>query len=414
MNVFKYIFLVILINTLSPSLFAEDSLHKDSILTRSYFTGDWNGLRPKLIEKGATFNFEYTSTYQGIHSGSAEKTYEYGGKLDAFMKLDSKKLGLWNGGGFNVHLEYRHGKPNVFSGGNLLPVNTALFLPLGSNEKIEATSLYFTQKIGENASILFGKINVLDLLEADSFFGGWGNRRFMNIAFVAPPSGTLPPTIFGAITNLKTDSVNWTFMLFDPNDRTTDYFPNDLFSDGVNISLTGALAGTFQGRKTTVSLGGTYSTKEGADLADTLLPPGLEAGTKDGAFNITFQLSHNVYESASNPDNGWGLYIKATMGNGNPNPIDAYFSGGIGGKALFESRPQDAFGLGYFYYAFSNELRNALEPTTDFDDEQGVEMFYSYEVTPWFHISGDIQYIDPSSGSYNNALIVGLRTNIQF
>lgn len=414
MNVFKYVLAVMLITTFSPILFAEDSLSEESILTKSYLTGDWKGLRPELIEKGIAFNLEYTSTYQGLQSGTGEKTYAYGGKLNAFMKLDIEKLGLWNGGGFNVHLEYRHGNSDVFPGGNLFPVNTALLLPLGSNEKIEATSLYFTQKIGEKASVLFGKINVLDLLAADSFFGGWGNRRFMNIAFVAPPSGILPPTIFGVIANLKTDSVNWNFMVFDPNDRTTDYFPDDLFSDGVNISLTGALPGTFQGRKTTASLGGTYSTKEGADLSDSLLPPGLEAGTKDGAFNITFQFSHNLYESASNPDNGWGLYIKATKGNGNPNPIDAYFSGGIGGKALFEGRPQDSFGLGYFYYALSNELRNALDPATDLDDEQGLEMFYSYAVTPWFHISGDIQYINPASGSSKNALVVGLRTNIRF
>ena len=59
-----------------------------------------------------------------------------------------------------------------------------------------------------------------------------------------------------------------------------------------------------------------------------------------------------------------------------------------------------------------NELRNALEPATDLNNEQGLEMFYLYAVMSWFHISGDIQYIDPASGSYNNSLAVGLRTNI--
>ncbi len=106
--------------------------------------------------------------------------------------------------------------------------------------------------------------------------------------------------------------------------------------------------------------------------------------------------------------------MKLSVADGNPNPIDASVVGGIGGKALFVGRPQDSFGLGYFYYAFSNELRNALEPTTDLDDEQGVEMFYSYEVTPWFYITADIQYIDPASGSDDNVLIAGLRTNIRF
>jgi len=414
MNVFKYVLAVMPITTFSPILFAEDSFSEESILTRSDLTGDWKGLRPELIERGIAIDLEYTSTYQGLQSGTGRNNYEYGGKFDAFIKLDSTRLGLWNGGGFHAHLEYRHGEPIAYPGGTLLPVNTALLLPIGSNEKIEATSLYFTQQIGEQASVLFGKINVLDLLVGDSFFGGWGNRRFMHVAFVAPPSGVLPPTIFGAIASLKTDSVNWGFMVYDPNDRTTEYFPDDLFSDGVNVSLSGASSGTLLGRKTTVTIGGTYSTKEGADLSDSLLPPGFEAGTKDGAYSLSFQFSHNLFESSDSPGNGWGLYLKASVADGNPNPIDASVIGGIGGKASFLGRLQDSFGLGYFYYAISNELRNSLEPAFNLDDEQGLEAFYSYAATPWFHITGDIQYIEPASGDRDNTLIIGLRTNIRF
>lgn len=45
-------------------------------------------------------------------------------------------------------------------------------------------------------------------------------------------------------------------------------------------------------------------------------------------------------------------------------------------------------------------------------DEQGVEVYYSYAVTPWFHFTGDLQYINPPREE--NALIAGLRANIRF
>jgi porin len=64
---------------------------------------------------------------------------------------------------------------------------------------------------------------------------------------------------------MRANPVNWTFMAFDPNDRTDDYFPGDFFEDGVNIAVTGAHVMTLAGRKTTCAVTGLYSTAEGVD-----------------------------------------------------------------------------------------------------------------------------------------------------
>jgi porin len=87
---------------------------------------------------------------------------------------------------------------------------------------------------------------------------------------------------------------------------------------------------------------------------------------------------------------------------------------GIGGRALFFGRPQDSFGLGAFYYNLSDVLHNSLAPSVGFHDESGVETFYSYTVTPWLHVAGDIQYINPATGGNDNILISALRTQIRF
>ncbi len=124
---------------------------------------------------------------------------------------------------------------------------------------------------------MLGKINAVDLLAGDPFFGGWARDRFTNIAFVAPPSGVVPPTIMGAVLSHRIDAWSFTFMGFDPDDRTNDYWPDDLFDSGVNLSLGATWTGEIAGRTSSLGITGTYSTKVGADLSDLLLPPDIRA-----------------------------------------------------------------------------------------------------------------------------------------
>mgnify|MGYP001411011967 FL=1 len=88
--------------------------------------------------------------------------------------------------------------------------------------------------------------------------------------------------------------------------------------------------------------------------------------------------------------------------------------GGVGGKGLFASRPNDTFGIGYFYVDFSNDLQSSLNPLLTFHDEQGVEAFYNYVVTDWLQVAVDLQYVDPALGDTDNAFVAGLRATIRF
>ena len=232
---------------------------------RPTLTGDWRGMRPSLADKGVIFDLRYTSTYQGLASGTGARDYEYGGKVDAFVNLDSGKMGLWEGGGFRSHFEYRHGEAPANLGGAIFAVNTALYWPVDTPNEVVATSLYFTQKLGDRGSVAIGKFNPVDLLAADPFYGGWGIDRFMNLIFAAPPSGLIPVVFMGAVGTLKTDPVAWTLMVFDPKDRTNDYLPGDLFKTGVNVSLSGAHTTTLAGRKTTYVVTGHLQHGRGVD-----------------------------------------------------------------------------------------------------------------------------------------------------
>jgi porin len=255
---------------------------------------------------------------------------------------------------------------------------------------------------------------VIDLLATDPFYGGWGNTRFMNTAFVAPPSGVLPPVIMGGILNYKTQPLTWTFMAYDPADRTSDYGLDSLFSDGVNVSVAATWDGDLAGRTSSINLNGIYSSAEKPDLRDYLLPEGVETRTHGGSWHFSAKVTHLLIESRDQPGKGLGFYAKAGVSDGNPNPIERFFSGGVTGQGMVAGRPDDVFGLGYFYYNFSNDLQGATAGAINFDNEQGIELFYNWAVTPWLRISPDLQWIDPANGDNDQAWVGTVRVNVTF
>jgi porin len=382
-------------------------------MTRDTLTGDWFGARDTLARHGVVIDLSWTEFYQGTQSGDGYDDFEFGGRADALIHFDTGKLGLWEGGGFHTHIESRFGDAPGSRGGALWPVNTGLVLPVGEYESVVASSLYFSQKAGD-FSMMLGKINAVDLVANDPFYGGWGNTRFMNVAFVAPPSGLLPPVIMGGVFNYRLKPFSFTFMAYDPDDQTSEYGVDQLFDDGVVLALSGTWSGEWAGRATSFTLGGKYDTGDGADLSEVLLPPDLKSGTKDGAFSVSLDFSHLIYESPEQEGEGLGIYLKTAIADGNPNVIQGSVGTGLAGHGIVPGRPLDVFGLGYFYYDFSDDLQDATSPLVEFDDEQGVELFYNFAVTPWFRISADLQWINPATGANDDALVGALRTQIVF
>jgi porin len=407
-------------SVLAQQSFADTSTEPPSqanLWERDKLTGDWGGARSRLEAAGVKLDLELTLFYQGLVSGSGSQSFEFGSRLDGFVKLNTEALGLWQGGGLTTHLEYRSDNLAGSLGGTFFPTNSGMEFPSDSPDTLVATSLYLSQRIGSQTSFLAGKINALDLLENDPFFGGWGIHRFMNAVFAAPPSGLVPPVFIGAITSVRLDSVSMSLWVYDPVDRTDDYWPDDLFDEGVTFYFTPSYSIKMAGRPTTFSLTGIYTTKSGIDYSSISddWKAGLEPSTKEGSYSIGFQFSHLLHQNPDNPLQGWGIFLKGAISDGNPNYVQGSIIVGIGGTGLFPGRELDSFGAGYFFYNLSDDLQDALSPKTErFGDEQGAEVYYSYAVTPWFHFTGDLQYIDPPRRIRKNAFIAGLRANIKF
>jgi len=398
------------------------SPEKPTFWNRPNATGDWWGVRTQLAESGVNLRLWATGFYQGQWSGDVGSfsaadgrgtEFLSGGRLDALIDLDTTKLGLWRGGGFHVHLEMEGGRIPGFRGGGLWPVNAAAILPLGSTEQLEATSLYYSQRWG-GTSLLVGKINAIDLLANDPFFGGWGTDRFMNLAFVAPPSGVVPPVFIGGVLAQQLGEVSLSAMVFDPSDQTSNYWVDGLFEDGVNVSLSAQWNGRAWGRDSNLGLSYTFSSKDSVDLRSILLPSDSRITAPTYPDNLSLQFGHTLFPSRVRPGKGIGIYGKVATTQGNPNPIRWSFVGGITGEGMFQNRPYDSFGVGFYYYKWAGDLDETLDPLLPLDSEKGLEIFYNLAVTPWFILTADLQWIDPGKANFATETVAGLRGKISF
>ena len=113
---------------------AQDAAPKDpyagDIWSRSTLTGDWWGIRNQLAEKGITFDINITQIRQGVVDGGLNGAWQYGGRGDTVMNVDSGKLGLWPGGFFNFELEGNWASSVNRKTGALMAANTNQLFPL--------------------------------------------------------------------------------------------------------------------------------------------------------------------------------------------------------------------------------------------------------------------------------------------
>jgi porin len=128
-----------------------------SLWQRETLTDDWFGYGSSLRDHGVSFNGSLTQFYKGYVEGSGPHDWKYGGKADGFLRIDGAKIGLWQGFGINAHAEINYGESLVAPGGTLLPNNLALLFP-GTNGAFADLSLYLTQQIDNNLTLMFGKI----------------------------------------------------------------------------------------------------------------------------------------------------------------------------------------------------------------------------------------------------------------
>jgi porin len=397
----------------------------DSLWERDELLGDLWGVRPALGNHGIAVESSLTQFYQGVASGGTEQRFRYGGKFDLYFDINTEKAGLWKGGNLDIHAaDGNFGQNSILDAAGLAPVNSAMILPL-PEPSFALTHMVYTQELGKGWLTAAGRFNGLDLWQM--FYPEYGRALdgFMQTSLIAPLS-IVPslPVVFnaGGLIHAGEKGLEYGVIAIDTQNIQTVSGLNDMFNNGVSILGFYRLFTEFGGKYGSHTFVGNYATGDftrydsvGWLPQDPLtdLAGAVGATEKEGAWTGIYIGEQNLWEHPCNKKRKIYSYWYA----GFADPENSIFESNVGGYVeafgTFASRDNDRAGIGYFYSGVSKFLKQDLA-ALGLRDLQGGEVYYNAEITPWFHLTADVQVLQPEFDRQDTALVLGLRGKLDF
>jgi len=395
-------------------------------------TGDWGGVRTDLADIGITFDMDITQIVQGnAHGGRTTKNaFRYSGTADLTLTLDTTKLGLWKGGTIVLNAEPRWANGINSKVGSLSPANLDAIKPFAGDDCEFTLSEWFLQQVLFDGKLILiaGKLDGSRAFDTNAFANN-ERTQFMNASLRNNPMipSFLPYTILGAAAVVN--PTPWLSVLTAAAD-----------SEGSNATT--GFDTTFHGpTHTTVihewsvkikpfdlpgtqRVGFAWSSKEFAHLNPIspfketgpflmkyapkvldLLSPYLPYDHSPDNVMLYYNFDQYLYTEADDPNQGVGMFGRFGWARDDVNPVNYFYSIGLGAKGIVPTRDNDTCGVGYYHLDLSNDLPYM------FHSEQGVECYYNIEIAPWLHITPDLQVIMNPGGTDDNdvSVVYGMR-----
>jgi len=402
-------------------------------------TGDWGGVRKQLSDAGIDFQIGVTQVLQAHAFGGAETNdgLKYSGSTDLTLTLDFGKMGLWKGGYLLLNAESKWGdgiNPRI---GTLIPVNMDAIKPgAGEGCMFTLSEWIYQQFLLDGKLILIaGKLDGARAFDKNAFAND-ERTQFLNVALrnnVVIPA-FLPYTNIGAGFILKpTEWVTLTAAVADSEGGAKYTGFNTTFHGPTHTTSINELAFHVKpfGQPGNYRVGFVWSSmefpklvppspfRETGPLVMKLLGPSLanrvvsllaKPNTSPDNVAIYLNFDQYLYTEPEDPTQGFGLFGRFGWARSDVNPVEFFYSIGVGGKGIIPGRDRDTFGIGYYYADLSNELPSFMHK------EAGVELFYNIELTPWCHVTPDLQIIFNPGGTDDTqedcALAAGVRMQL--
>jgi porin len=440
----------------SGALGGEKAKAPPSIWEQDTLTGDWNGARTALKDKGVEINIKYVNEVFGVLSGGIERRASYEGLVELAIETDLQKLVGWTGGSTNITAFQIHN-----SGRNVAENAGSLADP--SNIDALPTTRLFTAWFQQNffddrVSIRIGQLGV----DAESFTsetsGGLINGTFGWAAILAADmingGPAYPLATPGARLAVRpTDDLTLRAAVFsgDPAGPGCNDDPQVCNRYGTTFSFSGGALwigelkyAINQDKKSAglpgfYELGGWYATADFADqhygvdaagkvvsLADPSATGPLNHRGDWGFYGVADQMVWRSGEQSLN------LFMRGGFSPSDRNLISYYVDGGAGFKGPLSGRPDDVLTVGVAYSKISRDAaaldRDTLAlygpPYPIRNEEVVFELSYQAQIAPWWTVQPDLQYIvhpggnvpDPDNPNVTvgNAFIAGIRSTIKF
>ena len=409
---------------LSSAALADDVLptpdYSGDIWNRSTLTGDWGGPRNEMAKKGLTLDIYSTQIYQGVLTGGLDKGWNYGGRENVTINLDTQKLGLWPGGFLMIEGEGNYGEfVGARQTGALIPADNNAAFPNIDGPQFDLVAVTYTQFVSHHLGFYLGKLDTTTG-DANAFAHGKGQSQFLNMAFGFNPifAITAPPYTLGAgmviLPTGNPDEFIISASVFDTEGSSSTTGFNTVFKGGTTFAAEGRYTTHFCNLTGHQLLGGTYSDKLYSSVNQNLrnfIIPGIPVQTASGSWSGYYNFDQYIYQPDPKVDQGLGVFGRFGISDGEANPIHYFGSIGLGAKGPIPGRKNDQCGIGYFRTCRSTSP--ALD-TLGFRESQGMEAYYEIAITPYVLLSPDIQVIEPSQQRVDTATVLGVRLTVKF
>ncbi len=381
-------------------------------------TGDWGGKRTALEESGVVLKADMTLFYMGVASGGVSREFRFSGHGDYTLLLNTSKLGGPQGLTVKLRAEHHFGQPMLGTTGALLPSNVTAVLPVSDSEELYLVNALLLQQLSKSLCVFVGKLDTLDG-DANDFAHGRGKTQFLNMAFVGTPivSRTVPYCTLGAgFMYASTDGWVFNFAVLNARDTTRTSGLDELFAHGVVLVPELRVPTRFFGLPGHQLIAASFSTSKYVALQQDprVILPHVPLAEHSSSWAVVYNFDQYLFAEPTTPTRGWGVFGRFGIADADTSIIEWFLSFGIGGISPLRKTKTDRFGIGWYYAAASSKLGPLLTNVLGMDDGQGVELFYNFEVTPAFHLTADMQIIDPGATRADTALLVGLRAHLDF
>ena len=399
---------------------------------RDYLAGDFKGQRTQRAnDNGFQWDIDTVTWTDTAVDGGTTNDIELGGNLTYNVNWDLMRAGILPGALLTLRAESRWGSSGMLNTGQAVPMNTAALTPTNYTDfddgyGLALTQLSYLQMLSTKFGILAGKLDLFGDGDMNEFATGRGRTQFMNWSMNYGTANLVVPasTIGIGVVILASPRLNITSLLTSGSECVSSNCFKDLDDKG-GVSITqagyqyqlGGLPGGFTGDF--IYMFDKDFTKFGSGLP--IPPPGEGVGTtKDHSWIVggTFWQYISTKEDHEGPVNlmnrrqdlaGWGIFGRLTFADDETNPWKSSVALGLGARGLIDGRPDDEFGVGYFYNSLTDKgLIGRL------DDGQGVEGYYNVTVLPSLRLSLNLQWIKSVRPSIDNTFALSTRLQMVF
>jgi porin len=441
------------------------SAEEKSLSEREKLTGDWGGGRTTLEEKGIEVGLQYIGEVLGISGGLKPggplATYE--GRFDLTVDTDLEKLMGWTGG--KTHAR-------VFQINNAQNMNAADHVgSIADPSNIDAygtTRLFtawFQQDFGKLASVRMGQLAADDEFLVSITAGGlingtfgWATIMSANLPSGGPAYPLATPGMRVQVNPTETVSLLGAVFSGDPAGKDCYRFNPDADPQvcnryGITFSFSGGAFWLGEAQynvnqdKESKGLAGSYKIgawyhsgssfpdqRFGLDELGIVVPLALDPPlplNQQGNWGVYGVLDQMIWRGT---ESSASLFVRAGWAPADRNLLSWYIDAGIGLKGFVPRRVDDTLTIGVAHskispYAIAADRDQLFFNSLNWPLRSGETVFevsYIAQITPWWTVQPDFQYIvkpggnvprdeeDLSLGVVPNAYVLGVRTTVTF